>query len=652
MKKIISALMFLGVFILMPQVTHAQVFNTDPKDLPTVMVTNITQNGGCGAGYGLGCWKTSITAKPGDVIGVGVYFHNSTKYLAEDVHLSIKPENASGVTQLTFTGGVASSTVDRAVGSATVTITGGSAQDITYVPGTVRLYQHGDTTGYTVSASEEQTLFDHGLAIGNVSPGWDTQGALSAHFKVSGNVQTSNCSVDLSASDTSINDGDSSVLSWTSQDCTSLNLTDIGSVSSSGSRTVYPHSDRTYTLTGYGRNGDTDQDSVTIYVNNNNSTCSIDDFYASDTSINRGDTTTLHWSTSGDVDYVTINPSLGNVSDDGSQSVSPYQTTTYNMYVRCNNGNTDTDSVTIYVGSNQNGTAPQAITTTATVLSTTTARLNGIAVPNSNVTTYAWFEWGLTQNLGAYTTKQTITNTSSTYFSDVVYGLVPNTTYYYRAAAQNQYGTAYGTVVPFRTTGAVATTTTVVKYVPQVVSTAIVAKSAPSLLELRVESAYDHMCVGGTINYHITFHNISTQTLENTVLRITLPPEVDYLGSSQGTYNVLDRTITIILGNVPAGATGTVDVQGKVNNTAVVGKIAVTTATVVYTNTITHAQEDAIAYGIVTITNECPNLLGASVFGFSFLPHTLLGWLLLILVILALIVLARQFNKQKKAPTA
>lgn len=652
MKKIILstlALVFgMTAFISTAYAGGSTSFNDDPRDLATVLVSDGTTNP-CVAGHADGCWKSSTTANPGDTISVQIYFHNTGNTNATDVAVGMKPENSSASTHHTFTGVVAVGDTVVARGSATVNVT--SSQSLQFIPGSVRFYPNQSTSGHSMTG--ENYLFSgYGINIGDIKPGWSGQGVLVADFKVSGNVQNSNCSVDLSASDTSINDGDSSELSWTSTDCTSLNLTDIGSVGSSGTRTVYPHSDRTYTLTGYGRNGDTDQDSVTIHVNDNNSTCSIDDFYASDTTIDRGDTTTLHWTTSGDVDYVTINPSLGSVSDDGSQSVSPYQTTTYNMYVRCNNGDTDTQSVTIYVGTTQNGTAPQAITTTATILSTTTARLNGIAVPNSNVTTYAWLEWGPTQGLGAYTTKQTITNTSSTYFSDVVYGLVPNTTYYYRAAAQNQYGTAYGTIVPFRTTGAVSTTTTVVKYVPQVVSTAIVAKSAPSLLELRVESTYDHMCVGGTINYHVSFHNISTQTLENTVLRITLPPEVDYMGSSQGTYNVLDRTVTIILGNVPAGATGAVDLQGKVNNSAVVGKIAVTTATVVYTNTTTHAQEDAIAYGIVTITNECPNLLGASVFGFSFLPHTLLGWLLLILVILALIVLARQFNKQKKQPTA
>jgi len=642
---IISMIAFVVIAFGTVSNAHAQVFNV-PAEMPTMTITDHTTHP-CYAGPIDGCWQTSTSAQPGDIIAVQIYYRNSTGVPAQSTVLRMNTRNAGATTAVSFSGTVASSTVRSAGGTTNLSIS--SAQTVTYMPGTARWYPT-DTSG--PRAVDENALFGNGFNIGTVNSG--DQGVLVVNYQIGNSVViTNNCSVSLSASDTSIDDGDSSVLSWTSSDCTNLTLTDTGSVGSSGSKTVYPSSDRTYVLTGTGSNGSSDTDSLTIYVNqnNNNNTCSINDFYADDTSIERGDTTTLRWTTSGDVDSVTLSSLSGNRSEDGSASVSPFETTTYTLRAYCNNGDTKSDSVTISVnGASTNGSAPQVVTTVATPLSTSQARLNGLTIPNSNVTTYSWFEWGPTQSLGYYTNKQTLTSTASTYYNDVVSGLVAGTTYYYRAATQNQYGTVYGSIVPFQTSGAVQSTTTIVKYVPQVTSNAIVAKSAPSLLELRVESAYDHMCVGGSINYHITFHNVSTQTLQNAVLRITLPNEIDYSGSSQGSYNVLDRTVTIPLGNMPVGASGTVDVNGKVNNSAVVGKVAVTTATVVYTNPLTRAQEDAIAYSIVTITNDCPNLLGASVFGFSFLPHTLLGWLLLIVVILALIVLARQFFKQR--PTA
>jgi len=234
---------------------------------------------------------------------------------------------------------------------------------------------------------------------------------------------------------------------------------------------------------------------------------------------------------------------------------------------------------------------------------------------------------------------------------------------------QNQNGTAYGAIVPFTTPRpqapaprpaprpVVQTTVVtqppqqVVYTQPQVQSNIVVANSAPSLLELRVESVYDRMCVNGQMDYTVTYRNITNQILGNAVLRVTLPKEITYISATRGEYEVIDQTITVALGDLQAGEQGTIVIHTRINDTAVTGNLAVTTASVVYTNPATFAQEDAIAYSLITVSNDCPaavNVLGASAFGFtSFLPDTLLEWLLLILVILALIVLGRQFYHKK-----
>jgi hypothetical protein len=137
-----------------------------------------------------------------------------------------------------------------------------------------------------------------------------------------------------------------------------------------------------------------------------------------------------------------------------------------------------------------------------------------------------------------------------------------------------------------------------------------------------------------------------------TILRITFPGELDYASSTQGDYDVTDRTLTIDLGTVQAGEQGSVTVNAQVTNQAIEGKLSVITATIVYTNPVTTAQEQAIAYSLITISNDCPTMIATSVLGFAgFLPQTLLQWLLLILVILALIVLARALYKKKEEPS-
>jgi hypothetical protein len=292
-------------------------------------------------------------------------------------------------------------------------------------------------------------------------------------------------------------------------------------------------------------------------------------------------------------------------------------------------------------------TQPQAVTTVATLVGQNSAQLNGLAILNSTGSGQAWFEWGTTPSLGNRTTNQLVNQSGSVQVSDGILGLLPNTRYYYRIGVSNQFGTVYGSPVSFVT--ASRTTTVVTTPSPQPVRTVAVARSAPSLLELRIESIYANMCVNGDLEYKVYYRNISSQTLENTVLRVTLPKELTYIQSNRGKFEIIDRTLTIDLGQVRAGEQGEVTLRTRVNRQAVTGNLTVATATVVYTNTITRAQEDAIAYSLITVSDDCPNLLGASAFGiWSFLPNTLIEWLLLILIILVLVVLVRQMTKKKE----
>src|SRR5207248_1100188 len=98
----------------------------------------------------------------------------------------------------------------------------------------------------------------------------------------------------------------------------------------------------------------------------------------------------------------------------------------------------------------------------------------------------------------------------------------------FRAVAQNQYGTSYGTILSFRTTSTTVVTvpTRVIVQPSRSSITTVVAKSAPSLLELRVDSTYDHMCVNGSIDYTVTYHNISSQVLKAAVMQVTNQKEV------------------------------------------------------------------------------------------------------------------------------
>lgn len=631
-------------------VAHAQSFNNDSRDMATVLVSKAN----CTPGAVDGCWKSSITANPGDTIGVQIYYHNTSDYTAANVAVGL---NRSGITNVssthTISGGVLANGYIVAKGSATVNLSSAASLELVRV----LWYPNQSTTPQTIGSSN---IYDnYGQSIGDVNPGWAGQGNVVIQYRVSGAVDNnSECRInDFTADDTSIDDGDSTKLRWDTTGCDYVNIDsddeDFRNRSADGSVTVSPSDDTVYTLRAYRSDGTLgDSDTVRINVGNSNSSCSIDSFYADDTTIDRGDSTVLRWTTtkSGSVDIESNDQDFLNRNEDGNVTVRPSSTTTYTLTTdKCNR----TKTVTVYVGSTTTNSAPQAITTVASVLGGYSAQLNGIAVPNTTTgSTTAWFEWGTNGYLGTRTASQAIaTNGSNTYYNTVVSGLTPGAVYYYRAAVQNQNGTTYGDIVRFQTTRSTVVTTTPPRVTVKTVTIkdTVTAQSEPSLLELKVETSYDRMCVGGAIDYTITYRNVSSQKLTDTVLRITHPKEITYLSSSLGHYEVVDRALTLDLGSVEAGESGTIIVHARVNSDAIRGNLAVTTASVVYTNSITRAQEDAIAYSLLTISDDCPNLLGASAFGFgSFLPDTLLEWLLLILVILALILVARQFYKKRE----
>ncbi len=303
-------------------------------------------------------------------------------------------------------------------------------------------------------------------------------------------------------------------------------------------------------------------------------------------------------------------------------------------------GNTKTFTTNGYI-STPLTVAPQAITTTATAVTQTTARLNGLIMSGtSSGTTSGWFEWGTSASLGRITAMQSFGTVASVNLVDTITGLTPNTTYYFRVVGKNNGGTVPGDVLNFRTSSvSVAPPTTVV------IST-VNGGNGNSHIMLEIENRYESACVGDSIEQTVKYKNISGRTLEDVVLRVTLPRDVAFVRASEGDFSEKDNTLTILLGTLSPNEEDEISITGTVLRDADSQDLLVTTAIMAYTYN-TGVQEDVIAYGIhnVNICTDNGNLLGASaLFGFGgFFPTTLFGWLLLILIILAIIVIVRRY---------
>lgn len=160
----------------------------------------------------------------------------------------------------------------------------------------------------------------------------------------------------FTANATTINRGQSSILTWNTTNVNTVNINNaIGSVNVDGSVTVSPLQTITYTLTGVGANNQQVSCPVTITVNQPDAaiTCAANvNFSASPTSIRRGDSSTLTWSTNGLTNVRFDNLSSTGLS--GSVTVNPSDSITYTL-IGTKGSETINCPVTINVSSSNGG---------------------------------------------------------------------------------------------------------------------------------------------------------------------------------------------------------------------------------------------------------------------------------------------------------
>jgi hypothetical protein len=148
----------------------------------------------------------------------------------------------------------------------------------------------------------------------------------------------------ISANPQSIQAGQSATLTWNSTNANTAVIDNgIGSVAASGSMTVSPAADTTYTITVTGPGG-TASASVLVSVIWLQPTVSLS---ANPASIAPGQSTTLTW-TSTYAQSATIDQGIGSVALSGSMSITPSQNTTYTITVTGPAG-TATASATVNV---------------------------------------------------------------------------------------------------------------------------------------------------------------------------------------------------------------------------------------------------------------------------------------------------------------
>jgi len=373
-------------------------------------------------------------------------------------------------------------------------------------------------------------------------------------------------------------------------------------------------------------------------------------FVANPTSVNAGGFSTLTWNS--DADYCTASGDWsGSKSASGSVQVGPvFGTKTYSL-ICYKNGQSQTRTVNVFAGEETQNNS--AITSIPTRLTNTSVQLNGIAVVSGGRFTDGWFEWGTTSGLGNITTIRQIGNNATNNYGEVLAGLNPNTTYFYRAVIRNSNGTFRGDTVRFqtRTTQIIITPTPIrpiVRPVTPVIPT-VQTYGRPAFMEVLVVNLPTDVSRGTTQEFQVTYRSLTALTLVNSAIKVVLPEEFEYVSASRGVYSTENRTLTLNLGDVRPQDNGSINVRITVSPLAQVGKTLVTTGygnyTVPANGTFLAYQDEVVAYALSTVRegNILPQTGSVAAAGFfSGDLGIAFGWLLLLLILLAIIYMLRK----------
>jgi uncharacterized repeat protein (TIGR01451 family) len=172
------------------------------------------------------------------------------------------------------------------------------------------------------------------------------------------------------------------------------------------------------------------------------------------------------------------------------------------------------------------------------------------------------------------------------------------------------------------------------------------ANNTPSdTVALSVTNQGDKISIGDTIPYTITYTNNTKNKMTNVALSIVFPQGFEIQQTTAGK-TINPTTIIVEIKTLAPGETGSVFIQ------ALAGKNVSTSATLVTNATLEYVlpnktHDSVVAYVINHATRA--NVLGGLTLGSGFFPTTIFGWMITIIIILAIILLARRIAKARNA---
>ena len=324
-----------------------------------------------------------------------------------------------------------------------------------------------------------------------------------------------------------------------------------------------------------------------------------------------------------------------------------------------NGWNTGTTTGTGTGGTTTTGTttgttgAPSSIPSISTLgssyVSSQVATVSGAWSSGGGVTG-TWFEYGTSQGDLSRRSPGVQQNNLSGSWGEQLSGLLPGTTYYYRAVAENTYGRNTGAIRSFKTrsltvitgttgttTGTTGTTTT---------GTTTGAVDIASTGAITITNRYTNICPADEIDYAINYKNTTGRKLTDVTIKMYLPSSIEYRSSTAGTYRSRENAVTVLVGSLNPNETGIFYVTGEATSDSYRTRLDARVEMLYNGVNGNQIKEDSV---VSNTSTDCDtsSLGAAALFGGGFFPTTFIGWLFLILFILFLVWLSRRFMYKK-----
>ena len=571
-----------------PALSLAASFNNDPQDYQTLRVGNKTDNPGSTSAS----WGVTVSGDSGENINFAIYYHNTSGETATNVRVRLTPQTTGAGTSHIFTAYVWADNAPQVSGSATVNLS--SSQSISYKTNGVVWRPNQNVWGSQAlpNGQNGSEIFNsNGLLLGDIGPGWNTQGNVMVAYQIN-----------------SIPSGQIPTVSTNSASSISQNSATLNS-------SVNPNNSNTNTWFEYGT------------------------------------TQSLGYT----VGYQSVGS--GNSSTNISYNLSGLQssTTYYYRLVASNSYGTSYGSImnfyTTGSGLFQTGSAPLVVTKNASPVYQNSALFNGSVNPSGGLTT-AWFEWGTNSNSLTKSTVSQPMGIGTTYYdlSYALSGLSTNTTYYYRAVAQNLYGAIYGNILNFTTQGSQVA---YVQEAPIVIYKTItaVAGITPALIQRSITLLpsvdKNQPSLGDELNYSVIYKNVLDKAVYDVVLKITLPFEVDYQSVNLAPTSQESNNLIFNLGTISGNSQGMISVKVKLNKFAEEGDILIFTSVADYNDAKNNFQSTS-AYLTINVVGD-GSLFALLINSISDILGNWLFWLIAILIAIAVLFYYQFFKNESTA---